>query len=399
MIPEQINSAVLDFCSRLDPEEAKRLAFRKTIFEGISNAWLAEQADLRRLAAAKLPEWTAFGNLVFPDKQALEQCTSSLAANWKKSLLPPGIRILADASAGLGVDAFALADLADKSILFEPDANRAAALRYNAPSLLSAEAEVREHPLSEIELKELADAGSGFLLYADPDRRREDGKRKVHWTECSPDVRIFHRILKDTKSRLLVKFSPMDEPEEIAQALPGVSAVYLVSVHNEVKEVLMLWDFSSPGEARYQAVDLRRSGELQNISIPVQLEGRPIIGEARAGHFLLDPLAALRKGRFAACLAEEQGWKQLSARARLYVSESRPAGFPGRVFEILGTYVSASAFRSVFAGNSCHLVCRDFVVSAEELRKSLKLREEGEDFLFCFSDEAGQRRIVHTRRC
>jgi hypothetical protein len=289
--------------------------------------------------------------------------------------------------------------LADKSILFEPDANRAAALRYNAPSLLSAEAEVREHPLSEVELKKLAESGSGFLLYADPDRRREDGKRKVHWTECSPDVRIFHRILKDTKSRLLVKFSPMDEPEEIAQALPGVSAVYLVSVHNEVKEVLMLWDFSSPGEARYQAVDLRRSGELQNISIPVQLEGRPIIGEARAGHFLLDPLAALRKGRFAACLAEEQGWKQLSARARLYVSESRPAGFPGRVFEILGTYVSASAFRSVFAGNSCHLVCRDFVVSAEELRKSLKLREEGEDFLFCFSDEAGQRRIVHTRRC
>ena len=399
MIPEQINSAVLDFCSRLDPEEAKRLAFRKTIFEGISNAWLAEQADLRRLAAAKLPEWAAIGNLIFPDRQALEQCTSSLAANWKKSLLPPGIRILADASAGLGVDAFALAELAEKSILFEPDANRAAALRYNAPSLQRAEAEVREHPLSEVELKELAESGSGFLLYADPDRRREDGKRKVHWTECSPDVRIFHRILKDTKSRLLVKFSPMDEPEEIAEALPGVSAVYLVSVHNEVKEVLMLWDFSSPGETRYQAVDLRRSGEVQRISIPVQLEGRPNIGEVRAGHFLLDPLAALRKGRFAVYLAEEQGWKMLSARARLFVSENQPAAFPGRVFEMLGTYASASAFRSAFGGNSCHLVCRDLGLSAEELRKSLKLREEGDDYLFAFADEAGQRRFVHTRRC
>lgn len=399
MIPEQINRSVLDFCRRLEQEEAGRLPFRKTLFEGISNAWLAEQAALQRLAVSKLPEWAAIDNIVYPDRQALEQCTSTLAANWKKSILPPCIRVLADASAGLGVDAFTLGARAEKSILFEPDANRAAALRYNSPALQRADAEVKEHALSEEELKKLAEGGSGFLLYADPDRRREDGKRKVHWTECMPDVRMFHRMLKDTACRLLVKFSPMDEPEEIAEALPGVSAVYIVSVHNEVKEVLMLWDFSSPGETRFQAVELRRSGEVQCISIPVQLEGRPVMGEVRAGHFLLDPLASLRKGRFAVCLAEEQGWKLLSARARLFVSENQPVSFPGRVFEMLGTYSSASAFRSAFSRNSCHLVCRDIVLSAEELRKSLKLREEGEDYLFCFTDEAGQRRFVHTRRC
>jgi hypothetical protein len=399
MIPQQINRAVLDFCRRLEHEEAGRLPFRKTLFEGISNAWLAEQASLQRLATSKLPEWAGLDNIVFPDRQALEQCTSSLAANWKKSLLPPGIRVLADASAGLGVDAFSLAEKAERTILFEPDANRAAALRYNSTALQRADAEVKEHALSEEELKKLAEGGSGFLLYADPDRRREDGKRKVHWTECTPDVRMFHRMLKYTECRLMVKFSPMDDPEEIAEALPGVSAVHLISIHNEVKEVLMLWDFSSPVEPCYQAVDLRRNGEVQQISIPVRLEGRPVIGQVRAGHYLLDPLASLRKGRFAVCLAEEQGWKLISARARLFVSENQPVSFPGRVFEMLGTYPSGSAFRTAFGRNSCHLVCRDSGLSADELRKSLKLREEGEDYLFCFTDEAGQRRFVHTRRC
>jgi hypothetical protein len=198
---------------------------------------------------------------------------------------------------------------------------------------------------------------------------------------------------------MLIKFSPLDDPEEIAAAMPGATAVYILSLHNEVKEVLMLWDFSVMGNTIFEAVDLRRSGEVQRIRIPVHLEGRPDFSEVRAGQFLLDPLASIRKGRFAACIAEELGWQQVSARARLYMTDSMPDEFPGRVFQLVSTYSSPSAFRKEFKGKNCHIVSRDYPASADELRKSLKLREEGEDYLFCFTDEAGQRRIVHARRC
>ena len=398
MIPEHPSREMLRFCRSIKAEELAGLPFRKTIFEGIPNAWLAEQAALQKLASSKLPEWYANEMLLYPDRQALEQCTSGLLAAWKKTILPEGISLVADASAGLGVDAFGLgAD--SKLILFEPDTKRAQALRNNAAYLHAKPVEVREAPVSASELQEFARAGSAFLLYADPDRRHESGSRKFDWKQCEPDVRTFHSILKETGSRMLIKFSPLDDPEEIAAAMPGATAVYILSLHNEVKEVLMLWDFSVRGETIFEAVDLRRSGEVQRIRIPVHLEGRPDVSEVRAGHFLLDPLASLRKGRFAACLAEEQGWLQLSARARLYMTDKMPDDFPGRVFQITGMYASPKAFRKAFTGNNCHVVTRDFPVPADELRKSLKLKEDGEDFLFCFSDERGNRQVLHTRRC
>lgn len=399
MIPEQLNARILRFCRQLRSEDLPGIPFRKPILEGVPNAWLAEQAALIQLAAGKLPDWAEMENVVYPDRQALEQCSSHLVARWKKSLLPSGVDVLADASAGLGVDAFTLGEGIRRLLVIEPDLKRAFALRYNSDSLRKGDMEVRESPLSEKELTELAVSGSRFLLYADPDRRSEEGKRKFHWTDCLPDVRIFYRILKDQGCRMMVKFSPLDDPEEINAALPGARAVYVVSVHNEVKEVLILWDFSSPGETVFHSVDLRRSGEVEEVLIPVHLAGRPDPGEIRSGHYLLDPRAGLRKGRFADCLAEAMGWKQVSTSARLYLSEAIPAGFPGRIFQILQEYPSPSSFRKEFAGNSCHLVARDFPVSSEDLRKKLKLREEGSDYLFCIRDDKGFRRVIHAKRC
>ncbi len=394
-----IKPEILAFCRKLKPGDAAKLPFQKQVFPRIANSWLVQQSELQQLAARKLPEWSEMEELVYPDRQALEQCTSGILAAWKINLVSSGTRLLVDASAGLGVDAFQLGARAESLVLFESDENRAAALKHNSIRLRGSATEVRQKAMSLEELTEFAAMGSGFLLYADPDRRSEDGRRKFGWEQCQPDVRTFHQHLRHTKARLLVKFSPLDDPEEIAAALPGVSEVYLLSVHNEVKEVLMLWDFEKEERPCYRAVELRRSGEVVITEIPVEREGRPEIAEARAGSYLLDPLAALRKGRFASCLAEEQRWLQLSAKARLFMVSEKPENFPGRVFEIVGIYASPSAFRKAFTGNSCHVVARDYPVAAEELRKSLKMKEEGEDFLFCFSDERGNRQVLHTRRC
>ena len=394
-----VSKEVLAFCRSISQAEASRLVFRKPVFEGISNAWLAEQAGLQRLAGRKLPEWEK-EELIFPDRQALEQCTSALIAEWKKKLVPAGISVLADASAGLGVDAFYLSEKAENLLLFETSQHRCKALEYNARVLRNKKTEVRFGSLSDAELTALLAHGSSFLLYADPDRRSETGDRKFDWRNCLPDIRGFHRLMAGSASGLLVKFSPLDDAEEIAGELPGLHSVYLLSVHNEVKEVLLYWQFASvPVLPEFYAIDLRRTGEMQQVRIPAELEGRPGRGEIRTGRFILDPWASLRKGRFAACLAEERGWEQLSAKGRLFISDEAPSGFPGRVFRLEAAYDSPSSFRKAFAGNSCHVVCRDYPAPAAELLKKLKLREEGDDYLFCFSDEAGRRRVLHTRRC
>lgn len=394
-----MNEAQIRYCRSLSEEEINRLPFRKQVFEDASNAVLAQQAGLQKLAARKLPlEWLE-KNILIPDRQALEQCSSALTAAWKKTMLPHHIRVMADASAGLGVDAFCLAEGISELQLYENHPGRAEALRSNAGKIRDAKTKIYEEPLGEEKLRILASQGSGFLLYADPDRRDAGGSRMRSWESCQPDIRLFYRILKNTGARLLVKFSPLEDPEELAIEFPGLSRAVLLSVHNEVKEVILFWDFETElPEPVFEAVDLKNTGEVMQVRIPVELKGMPKTASPLPGYFLLDPLAGLRKGRFAACLAEEQGWLQLSARARLYTSGLMPENFPGRAFRIEAVFDSLSVFAKYFQSKSCHVVSRDFPVDAEEIRKKLCFREEGSAFLFCYSDSAGKRVFLLTER-
>jgi hypothetical protein len=394
-----MNEAQIRYCRSLSEEEINRLPFRNQVFENTSNAVLAKQAGLQKLAARKLPPDWLEKNILIPDRQALEQCSSALTAAWKKTMLPRHIHVMADACAGLGVDAIFLAEGIPELQLYENHPDRAEALRFNAGKIRSAKTLIQEAKLEEEQLRRLAAIGSGFLLYADPDRRDAGGSRMRSWESCQPDVRLFYRILKNSGARLLAKFSPLEDPEELANEFPGLSRAVLLSVHNEVKEVVLFWDFGAELLTPvFEAVDLKNTGEARQVRIPVELKGIPKKASPMPGYFLLDPLAGLRKGRFAACLAEEQGWMQLSARARLYTSSVKPENFPGRVFQIEAVFDSLSVFAKSFQSKSCHVVSRDFPIDAEEIRKKLGFREEGSAFLFCYTDPAGKRVFLLVER-
>jgi hypothetical protein len=390
MTEEQIS-----YCRQINPASLAGLPFRKQIFPDITNSEIAEQANLQLIAARKLPAAWLENNIFIADRQAIEQCTSALVAVWKKSLVPKDVFRFGDACAGIGSDAFHLSEQIEELYLFENHPLRAAALRRNAPIIRQGKCWVTEGSLAPEHLRELAAAGKNFMLYADPDRREEGGRRLRGWENFRPDILPYFDILRTTGSKMLLKLSPLEDPEALAPGLPGLSAVYLVSVHNEVKEVLFYFDFDmDPAPVRFEAVELRRSGEIIRVRIPVELDGNALPGNAIAGNYLLDPLASIRKGRFASCLAEAEGWKRLSSAGRLYSSENIPEHFPGRIFRIEGVYDSPSSFRKNFRGTSCHVVSRDFPADAEEIRKKLQLKEEGDHFLFCFKDDSGKRRVV-----
>jgi hypothetical protein len=387
------------YCRSLSPDSQARLPFQKPVFADISNARLASQAMLQLMAARKIPESWLKKNLFIPDRQSLEQCTSSLVAAWKKSLIPPNIEILADACAGLGMDAFHLGEGIPELFLFEENQQRAEALGMNAAKIREGKTNISVGHMEEEKLRQLAGAGNRFLLYADPDRRDGDGGRIRGWESYRPDIREFCKILRGSGALLLLKLSPLEDPESLAAVIPETRRIILVSVHNEVKEVLMMIEFS--GEEKhpvYEAVELRNSGEVFIIPIPTHLEGNPEHNHAVPGAFILDPLASLRKGRFAACMAEEGGWKCLSAAGRLFTSAFAPSTFPGRVFQIKNVYDSLAAFRREFTKTNCHVVARDFPADAEEIRKKLNLTETGIAYLFCYRNREGKNTYVHCER-
>ncbi len=347
----------------------------------------------------KLPSWWERADLIFPDRVALEQCSSELLARWKSQLIDPELDHLIDVCAGLGVDSFFLGANARKLTAFESDGNRALYLKHNLERLRPEGVVLKAEPFEVSALEDINFAQERVLVYADPDRRSSEGQRLSSWKDTRPSVQELHSFLRTRPSVLLVKLSPMDDPDEILEALPGADAVWIVSVSNEVKEVLIRWDFRNENVLPvFRVVDINKKGQYAAVEIPGEQMDSPVIGSPSPNQFLLDPWAGIRKGKSALLLASAAKWTLLSKEARLFSSLDEPLDFPGRVFLMESVFESLAEFSRQYKSKRLHVVSRNFPQSADEIRKKYKWEESGDQFLFCFENSSGRKSIVLTRR-
>ncbi|HOY95172.1 MAG TPA: hypothetical protein PK509_05510, partial [Catalimonadaceae bacterium] len=315
----------LAFCKNLSANDRQKLPFRKPVFAEVDNSRMVEQSHLYALAKDKLPTWWERADLIFPDRVALEQCSSELLARWKNRLIEPEIEHLIDVCAGLGVDSFFLGKNALQLTVFESDTNRARFLQHNLERLRPEGVVLKSKPFEVSALEEINFDQERVLIYADPDRRSAEGQRLSSWKDTRPSVQELHSFLRTRPSVLLVKLSPMDDPDEILEALPGADAVWIVSVSNEVKEVLIRWDFRKENALPvFHVVDINKKGQYAEVEIPRKQEDAPAFGSPSPNQFLLDPWAGIRKGKSALMLASAQKWTLLSKEARLFASLEEP---------------------------------------------------------------------------
>lgn len=351
------------------------------------------------LAKDKLPLWWERGDLIFPDRVALEQCSSELLARWKSRLIEPEVDHFIDVCAGLGVDSFFLGTNARKLTAFESDANRARFLQHNLERLRP-EGVVLKQEAFEVSVLEGIDFDQEpVLVYADPDRRSAEGQRLSSWKNTRPSVQELHSFLRTRPSVLLVKLSPMDDPDEILEALPGADAVWIVSVSNEVKEVLIRWDFRKENALPvFHVVDINKKGQYAEVEIPREQMDSIAFGSVATNQYLLDPWAGIRKGKSAMLLASAEKWTLLSKEARLFSCPEEPLDFPGRVFQVESVFDSLAEFSRQFKSKGLHVVSRNFPQSSDDIRKKYKWEESGDRFLFCFENSSGRKSIVLTSR-
>jgi hypothetical protein len=389
----------LAFCKNLSANDRQKLPFRKPVFPEVDNARLVEQSQLYSLAKDKLPSWWERADLIFPDRVALEQCSSELLACWKSQLIEPGLDHLIDVCAGLGVDSFFLGTNTRKLTAYEADGNRARFLQYNMERLRPEGVVLKPVAFEVSALEDINFDQERFLIYADPDRRSAEGQRLSYWKDTRPSVHELHSFLRNRPSVLLVKLSPMDDPDEILEALPGADAVWIASVSNEVKEVLIRWDFRKEKALPvFRVVDINKKGQYAEVEIPREIMSYPSIGIPSPNHYLLDPWAGIRKGKSAMMLASAKKWTLLSKEARLFANFEEPLDFPGRVFLIERVFESLAEFSRQFKSKGLHVVSRNFPQSADDIRKKYKWEESGDQFLFCFENSSGRKSIVLTRR-
>ncbi|HSF52449.1 MAG TPA: hypothetical protein VLA71_01790, partial [Algoriphagus sp.] len=212
-----------------------------------------QQISARQKAAKKLPEWVAKADLIFPATISLEQSSSEETAQFKATHQSGEAMI--DLTGGFGVDCYYLSENFEKAIYCEQNKELAAIAKHNFNILAPRKFEV----VSGDGLDFLQKTELHFdLIYADPARRGSGNQKLYKLQDCQPDVVKAWELMKSKSLRILLKVSPMLDISQAWSELPETQKITVVSVKNEVKELLLHWELGK--EAAEKSIVVRDLG-------------------------------------------------------------------------------------------------------------------------------------------
>lgn len=335
-----------------------------------------QQIAARQKAAKKLPTWSKNLNLLFPASISVEQCSSEQTAIFKSTGRKGGWMV--DLTGGLGVDCYHLSQGFEKGVYCEQQTELFEISTHNLNTLNPGKFDF----VAGDGLEFLRKATQHFdLIYADPARRGTGNQKLYKLQDCEPNVVDAWTLLRSKSDRILLKVSPMLDLTQAWSELPDIQKITVVSVRNEVKELLLHWDKALEGTPRMISVVDLESG-LPYFEYEPRAEDQAESQFSEAGKYLVEPLAGILKAGAFNLFGERFGLKKLERNSHLYTSETFPTGIPGRIFEVLQEISpKKQEIKALFPSGKANVFCRNYVKGAEELKKKLGLKDGGEDYL------------------
>ena len=355
------------------------LAARK--YPDIDVPFVVEQIEARRRLKGKLPEWYENKDIIMGGRVPAEQCSSELTARYKQSIVKG--ESLCDMTGGMGVDFWYMSEGKERAIYTERNEELCSIAKHNFQVLQTLRPEYvircgdgRELPIPSVD-----------IIYLDPARRAGDGSRVYAMEDCEPNIVEWQDELLKHAKMVLVKLSPMVDLTDVLRKLKGVKELHIVGVKNECKEVLVkahaLDDSVCAGCVEVHCVDFLTSGKIEYVfSLLGGMEIPLIDGEVK--RYLYEPDVTLMKaGAFGSLCARYPVW-QLDVDTHLMTSDEWIPEFPGRVFEVeeMIPFSSKVLKRLKKEIPQANIAVRNFVMTADELRKKTGIKDGGEVYLF-----------------
>lgn len=366
----------------LNDDTAKLLLAYKSRDIGIDISEAVTQIECRRKTAAKLPRFNSHTRFYYPSLLAAEQSSNEAVAAYHAELVPCGA-VVADLTAGLGIDAMTIAGKAAHIDMHELNPAVNAALQHNCRVLGLNNATVYM-PGDCIEMLETS--GREYdVIFIDPARRDAKNKRTYALQDCTPDVVANLPLLLRHCRRLMVKASPMLDITQTVRELPGVSEIHVVAWRGECKEVLAIVDKGIVANPlRLYAVNIDAEGKAE-VYETTMVPANPVVDipVPAPGMYLYEPNAAVMKlGHYSGLTARYPGLLKCGANTEVYLSETLYADFPGRMLAVDDIAVLSDKRLRSLAGTKSNVVCRNFPMSAADLKKRLKLTDGGDTFTY-----------------
>ena len=387
-----------------DGTGVRLLALQAHNYPDIDMPFLLNQLTGWLKARTKLPSWAAQEDIIYPPHLSMEQCSSEQTALYKANLLEElsashttsSSTRFVDLTGGFGVDFSFIARNFTHATYVERQEQLCKTAQHNFKVLGLKHAEVVNTDGTEY-LHQMQPAN---VIFLDPARRNEQGGKTVLIEDCSPDVLTIEKELLQKADTIVLKLSPMLDWHRAVNELNVIGnvvrEVHILSVRNECKELLIvlqkgetLSDTTAASIPKLRIVCMN-DGEVVSYHeeefagiLPSILSNAPT-----AGQYLYEPNTSLMKAGCFALISRRYEVSALSVNSHLFVSNSLIEHFPGRSFRL----VAVSSFNkkelrhTLSAIKKANLAVRNFPMSVAELRKKLKIKEGGTDYLFATTD-------------
>ena len=404
-------------------DDVTRLILDKARWPEIDIDLAVSCIESRRKLKGKVQEWYDEPALIFPLKLSAEQCSSSATARYKAELAGRialhGCRTaypwrIADLTGGLGVDSWFFSKKAAEVLYNEMQETLCRAASYNFDILgadnirLSNKAVVPENGPEGISPRELLSEFRPDIVYMDPARRGEGGRKVFLIEECTPDVLKLKDGIFSFCRNMLIKLSPMADISMVCERLGSCCReVHVVAAGGECKELLIWMDREWNSEYEIVAVELHKDGPPSEFRFHPHEEAQTkecASATCKSGIFLFEPGKALMKAGAFNTIARRFCLDKLAQSTHYYITDDadKAAGLMmyGKVYMALQVLPldKRSIKETGKAYPKAEVTARNIPMDTDTLRKKLGVSSGDDYHIFGLkSDVSGNILLVTTK--
>lgn len=338
---------------------------------------------------------------------ALEQCSSAETAKihlnfadkfYKKN---SSGKVL-DLTCGLGIDALNFALNGYEVVALEINDMQAEIATYNYRNIKNMSV-INEDCV--IFLSRIKDKFN--MIFIDPARRRGSDKRLYNISSCSPDLIELFPLIKEHTDVLIAKLSPMLDIKQTLKDLPGVTELHVVGCSGECKEIVVIFDFTKPDFRPVEEIPIFIDSDKETELLSFTLDSESKYNKfeifttpSKENDYLFIPDAIVMKAGCFATLSNRCGLSRIAKNTHIFVGKTPLTKFPGKKYHIqeILPYNKNSLRDIIKRWPEVSVSCKNFILSSEELKKRLKLKESDKYQLFACTDSIGSKLLIMTEK-
>ena len=385
--------------------------------------------ESRRKLKGKIQEWYDEPELIFPVRLSAEQCSSSATGKYKAELAEKIMGSLdfarddrrgrdewsiIDLTGGLGVDSWFFSKKASKVIYCEMQEILCKAAKYNFQILKAENIEVSNTRVTPESCRQLLMLHTPDIVYIDPARRGEGGKKVFLIEDCTPDVLTLKDEIFRHVRHILIKLSPMADITMVCQRLGNTCReVHVVAAGGECKELLIWMDREWNDEPVIISVEIQaqalshhpffRFNSSEEKALQCNHNVIPKLLHLKEG-CLFEPGKALMKAAPFNLIASRFGISKLGKSTHYYVTDSLEKAEElkqyGKVFRIVGCLpLDKRSIRETGKKYpKAEVTARNIPMDTDTLRKKLGVTSGDDVHIFGLKSDAEGNLLIIAER-